>query len=93
MRENCTPGSVRGVPGNRYPYRDARQAKLGASCRVEVPTGKGLTTHPYRVLRLWRSSGWSGMNKTGEAYTEYPVGRKGDRTPLSAGTAPKTCLL
>jgi hypothetical protein len=33
-----------------------RQAKLGAPCRVQVPVGKGLTTHPYRVLRLWRSS-------------------------------------
>ena len=33
-----------------------RQAKLGAPCRVKVPVGKGLTTHPYRVLRLWRSS-------------------------------------
>ena len=21
MREYCTPGSVRGVPGNRHPYR------------------------------------------------------------------------
>jgi len=33
----------------------ARQAKLGASCGVQVPVGKGLATHPYRVLRLWRS--------------------------------------
>ena len=22
MREYCTPGSVRGAPGNRYPYLD-----------------------------------------------------------------------
>jgi hypothetical protein len=22
VRENCTPGSVRGAPGNRRPYRD-----------------------------------------------------------------------
>jgi len=29
-----------------------RQAKLGAPCRVKVPVGKGLTNHPYRVLRL-----------------------------------------
>ena len=24
VRENCTPGSVRGAPGNRRPYRDRR---------------------------------------------------------------------
>jgi len=28
-----------------------RQAKLGASCRVKVPAGQGLASHPYRVLR------------------------------------------
>ena len=28
-----------------------RQAKLGASCRVKVPVGQGLASHPYRVLR------------------------------------------
>ena len=32
-----------------------RQAKLGGSCRVKVPVGQGLATHPYRVLRGWRS--------------------------------------
>ena len=52
MRENRTPGSVRGASGNRRPYRDVRQAKLGASCGVEVPTEEGLTNHPYRVLHL-----------------------------------------
>jgi hypothetical protein len=31
-----------------------RQAKLGASCRVEVPTEEGLTNHSYRVLQLER---------------------------------------
>ena len=31
----------------------ARQAKLGASCRVKVLVGKGLATLPYRVLRDW----------------------------------------
>jgi len=31
-----------------------RQAQLGASCGVEVPTGQGLTSHPYRVLQLCR---------------------------------------
>jgi hypothetical protein len=29
-----------------------RQAKLGASCRVEVPAEQGLTNHSYRVLQL-----------------------------------------
>ncbi len=56
MRENRTSGTVWGVSGNRHSYHDARQAKLGASCGVKVPVGKGLATHPYRVLRLWRSS-------------------------------------
>ncbi len=40
-----------------------RQAKLVASFRVKVPDGRsprigisyGLTNHPYRVLRIWRS--------------------------------------
>ena len=31
-----------------------RQAKLGISFRVKVPVGQGLTSHPYRVLRIWR---------------------------------------
>ena len=25
MRESCTPGSVRGAPGNGWPYRDCRE--------------------------------------------------------------------
>ncbi len=32
-----------------------RRAKRGASGRVKVPAWKGLTTHHYRVLRLWRN--------------------------------------
>ena len=32
-----------------------RQAKLDVSCRVKVPVGQGLATHPYQVLRGWRS--------------------------------------
>ena len=54
VRKNCTPGSVRGASGNWRPYRDVRQAKLGVSCGVEVPTGEGLANHPYRVLHLER---------------------------------------
>ena len=34
----------------------SRRAKLGVSCGVEVPVGKGLATHPYRVLGPWRST-------------------------------------
>jgi hypothetical protein len=37
MQENCTSGSVRGALGNQRPYRGVRQAKLGVSCRVQVP--------------------------------------------------------
>jgi len=34
-----------------------RQAKLGASGRVQVPVGQGLSSHPYRVLRrFWRQN-------------------------------------
>ena len=49
----CTPqleGSV-----SRMTQALARRAKRGASGRVKVPAWKGLTTHHYRVLRLWRS--------------------------------------
>ena len=31
-----------------------RQAKLGASCRVEVPVRKDLASHLYRILRAVR---------------------------------------
>ncbi len=31
-----------------------RQAKLGASCQVQVLAEEGLTNHSYRVLQLWR---------------------------------------
>jgi len=54
VRENRTPGSVRGPSGNRRSYRDVRQVKLGVSCGVKVPAGQGLTNHPYRVLQLCR---------------------------------------
>ncbi|MGF1613178.1 MAG: nuclear transport factor 2 family protein [Gammaproteobacteria bacterium] len=33
----------------------SRRAKLGISCRVQVPVGQGLATHPYRVLGPRRS--------------------------------------
>ncbi len=45
------------VTNNCSPLNTAlvRQAKLDASCRVQVPVRQGLTNHLYRVLRLWRS--------------------------------------
>ena len=44
----------------------SRRAKLGISCRVQVPVGQGLATHPYRVLGPWRSR-LLAANKAGEA--------------------------
>ena len=32
MRENCTYGSVRGVLGNRHPYRDLAGLLTGFGC-------------------------------------------------------------
>ena len=82
MRENRTPGSVRGASGNRRPYRDVRQAKLGASCQVQVLAEEGLTNHSYRVLQLWRKHDVK-PNETVEAYTGNHVARRGARTPQS----------
>ena len=59
-----------------------RQAKLGASCRVQVPAEQGLTNHSYRVWQLWRRHDVR-PNKTVEAYTGNHVARRGDRTPQS----------
>ena len=67
--------------------------KRGASGRVKVPAWKGLTTHHYRVLRLWRSGRAvrtaRQANKRGEAYTGYVIGRMGSQ-PLRAGIASKS---
>jgi len=61
--------------GGGYQAMRCRAKKFGASCWVKVPAGKGLTTHPYRVLCLRRSRGQSApANKAGEAYTENPAG-------------------
>ena len=38
MRENCTPGTVRGVPGNRHPYRGVAAADRPLSV-YERPVG------------------------------------------------------
>ena len=46
---------LRGLGGREPTWLPGvRQAKLGASCRVEVPAEEGLTNHSYRVLQLWR---------------------------------------
>jgi len=60
-----------------------RQAKLGVSCRVQVPAREGLANHLYRVLHLSRR--WKTPNESDEAYTGHSGGRKGDRTPSSLG--------
>lgn len=75
-----------------------RQAQLGASYRVRVSIGQSLASSSYRVLRLWRSSGWSGANKTGGAYTGDIAGRRealpsqGDSAPLMTSMQLATVL-
>ena len=59
-----------------------RQAKLGASCQVEVLAEEGLTNHSYRVWQLWRKHEVK-PNDTGEAYTGHHGARRGVRTPQS----------
>jgi hypothetical protein len=63
---NTIPKPVQGVRGflpvllpfyhkdERYGYNltMVRQEKLGTSSEVKVQGGKGLTSHPYRVLRV-----------------------------------------
>ena len=44
------------IDRNKWAFSLSRRAKLGVSCRVKVPVGQGLATHPYRVLDLWRSA-------------------------------------
>ncbi len=41
VRENCTPGSVRGQLGNWLSYRDVRQANLVLLMGCKSPSGKG----------------------------------------------------
>ena len=103
-RASLAPGPIN-VPrddidlGFSLRYRDnvklhvSAPRKRGASGRVKVPTWKGLTTHHYRVLRLWRSGQAvrtaRHANKRGEAYTGYVIGRMGTQ-PLRAGIASKS---
>ena len=41
VRENRTPGSVGGQPGNRLSYPDVRQANLAFLLGCKSPMGKG----------------------------------------------------
>ena len=50
MPESGTCGSVRGVPGNRHPYRDPQQLKLAP---IEHEAFTGLCAFPPK---LWRSA-------------------------------------
>ncbi len=52
MPESGTYGSVRGVPGNRHPYRDQggsvfnrERRETGKEERVQVPHSKGVANH------------------------------------------------
>src|SRR5208337_2267809 len=51
VRENCTPGSVRGRSGDWPTYLDVRQHKSGSSYGVRVPVEQDVTDHSYRVLQ------------------------------------------
>jgi hypothetical protein len=80
VRENRTPGSVPGASGDRWLYGDVRHEKRGTSGPVKVRAWKGLATHHYQVLRLWRNGTAVRktavcVNKRGEAYTGYVAGR------------------
>ena len=50
----CGSDKLKGYVGPPLRRALVRQAKLGASCGVQVPTEQGLTNHSYRVLQLWR---------------------------------------
>jgi hypothetical protein len=54
MALQLTAYSVRSAPasGRGSPRAFVRQAKLGVSCRVQVPAEDGLTNHSSRVVRL-----------------------------------------
>ena len=65
VREYCTPGSVRGAPGNRCPYLDTAQCKdthaglwwniVGHGQELSVPADKD-----WRTLRVYVSGLQSG---------------------------------
>lgn len=60
------PDPLRHAATVRLAQTLSRRAKLGISCRVKVPVGQGLATHPYRVLGPGRSRR-EAANKTGLA--------------------------
>ena len=51
MRENRTPGSVRGASGNRRPYRDGPQSVVELTLRPE-PVVSLVLLRDFRVLLL-----------------------------------------
>ena len=59
-----------------------RQAKLGASCGVEVPAEQGLTHHSYRVWQRWRKS-------RGKADRHRCSGHREPRSPPGSPHSPK----
>jgi hypothetical protein len=57
MRAIRTWGSVRGVPGDRHPYRDQRRDATGAP--TQRPEWLGAATAAPELPRFWRESGKS----------------------------------
>jgi hypothetical protein len=45
VRENRPPGSVRGAPGNRRPYRDKREKQKGEMRQGKCPRRQPLFSH------------------------------------------------
>jgi hypothetical protein len=56
--------------------------KLGVSCRVKVPVGSGRATHPYRVLRSWRSQGLDPGEQEGRSVDRASCRPQGEPRPL-----------
>jgi len=55
MRQFLTYGSVRGVPGNRHPYRDLLPSRTNTS--ILMPDTKSIMDvfdFPYLESRRWR---------------------------------------
>ena len=52
VRENRPPGSVRGAPGNRRPYRDP----------LARPAGKSALRQPEALFSFTRPIGWVGSS-------------------------------
>ena len=74
MRESCTPGSVRGVRGNAYPYRDHPNRFLAA--------------YPARSSAFWKAEG-PRVSEAGTAPT-LPEARAYDRARHSEFVMPSS---